>query len=97
MDESLSLSRSLMNLALELKLSKLSASDTSSFSSSTIVRMRMFSFLVAQPGAGFFLESSTSDVASIEVALEIGRAKLALFNDTILVGCVFPFETERRY
>ena len=57
----------------------------------------MFSFLVAQPGAGFLLESSTSDEASMEVALETGRAKLALFSDTILVGCVFPFETERRY
>jgi len=77
-EESLSLNKSLMNFALELKLSKLSASDTSSLSSTTIVLMSISCFLVCQPRVGCFLESSISDVPSIDVALDMGRIECPL-------------------
>jgi hypothetical protein len=56
-DESLSLNMSLMNFALYVKLSKLSASDTS-LSSSAIGLIIMFCFLACHPCAGLFRESS---------------------------------------
>ena len=100
MDESLSLSRSLMNLALELRLSKLSASDTSpSRSSTTMVRISMFCFLDCQPCIDFCLASSPSESPSIDVALEAGRcefrALLLMERRRAGIG-VFPFVAERR-
>jgi hypothetical protein len=102
--ESLSLSISNMNLAREFKLSKLSASDTSSGSST--VRRSMLSFrdcldcLDCQPLwlTGFRRWSSTSDSPSIDVAFDTGRLGILLFTDSSREGTdVFPFVAERRY